>query len=77
MDLTVERYQRSPVTPKVADLHVNSFRIHQVSFFAAVFANARALGFEFVDYPDYSAISPVYAPGLSAAGPDELARSYQ
>ena len=76
MDLNVERYQRSLVTPKVADLHVNSFRTHQVSFFAAVFATARALGFEFVDYLD-SAISPVYAPGLSAAGPNKLARSYQ
>jgi hypothetical protein len=42
-----------------------------------VFANARAVGFEFVDCLDDSAISPVYAPGLSAAGPNRLARSYQ
>ena len=42
-----------------------------------MFANARALGFEFVDYLDDSAISSVCAPGLSAADPTQIARSYQ
>ncbi|KAI9730264.1 MAG: hypothetical protein M1834_006028 [Cirrosporium novae-zelandiae] len=40
-------------------LYTNNFRIHQVSFFAAIFSNARALGFEFDDYLEEDSISPV------------------
>lgn len=75
MDLTVERYQRSPVTPKVADLHINSFRIDQISF-SAVFANARALGLGFGLSRRLGNKSRLRT-RLVCSRPNQLARSYQ
>ncbi|KAF2095702.1 hypothetical protein NA57DRAFT_79414 [Rhizodiscina lignyota] len=44
---------------KLPDLRMNNFPILQASFFAAIYANARALGFDFEDYLDDDDVSPL------------------
>jgi hypothetical protein len=54
-----------PAIPELPDLHRNNFRIKQASYWAAMYANAKALGFGFDDYLDEEILSPIFVPGVS------------
>jgi hypothetical protein len=58
---------------RLPDIHVNNFQILQISFFAAIYANAHALGFNFDDYLDPESISPLTRVG--ALTEDEIKRA--
>lgn len=51
-----------------------NLRIERISYFAAIFANASALGFDFEVYLDETAVSPLYVPGGPQASKLERSR---
>ncbi len=68
-----ERWLDRILPTKLPDLHVNNFSIKQANFFAAIYANARALGFEFEEcLNDEDSVSPLSVPGISADDPTQL-----
>jgi hypothetical protein len=57
---------------KLPDLHVNNFHILQASYFAAIYANAQALGFQFDDYLNDDSVSPLTCIHASTDDPTGL-----
>jgi hypothetical protein len=59
------------------DLYANNFLIKQASFFAAIYANARALGFDFDDYLDEESFSPISAQDIPDDDRETLKREHE